>query len=194
MVAKPEPVASAPEREPEPVAAAPEPEPEPVASAPEPEPEPVAAPPEPEPEPEPVAAAPEPEPVAASATPEPEPAREDRVPQPTWRIFAPDQTPPAESPFVSPTTPTGPFRQPVASAEPQWPVQPNLEESPSMALLANSARSSSDALWAASSREVLAPLTPGPATVTAGVQPCSSCGLSLSANARFCRRCGTRQG
>ena len=36
------------------------------------------------------------------------------------------------------------------------------------------------------------------ATATApratGVQPCISCGLSLSANARFCRRCGTRQG
>jgi ribosomal protein L40E len=31
------------------------------------------------------------------------------------------------------------------------------------------------------------------ATVS-GVQPCSSCGLSLSATARFCRRCGTRQG
>ena len=26
-----------------------------------------------------------------------------------------------------------------------------------------------------------------------GVQSCGSCGLSLSATARFCRRCGTRQ-
>jgi len=25
------------------------------------------------------------------------------------------------------------------------------------------------------------------------VRACISCGLSLSANARFCRRCGTRQ-
>jgi ribosomal protein L40E len=29
---------------------------------------------------------------------------------------------------------------------------------------------------------------------TPTAQPCVSCGLSLSANARFCRRCGTRQG
>jgi ribosomal protein L40E len=26
-----------------------------------------------------------------------------------------------------------------------------------------------------------------------GVQSCGQCGLSLSASARFCRRCGTRQ-
>ena len=59
-----------------------------------------------------------------------------------------------------------------------------------MALLVN--RASSDALWAASAREVLA--GPGPAVApTAGIQPCSNCGLSLSATARFCRRCGTRQ-
>jgi hypothetical protein len=63
-----------------------------------------------------------------------------------------------------------------------------------MALLANRARSSSEAMWAASAREVAnAPVGAVPAPV-AGVQPCSSCGLSLSANARFCRRCGTRQG
>jgi hypothetical protein len=207
---EPEPVAAAPE--PEPVAAAPEPEPEPVAVAAEPEPiaaalepEPVAVAAEPEPEPEPVSAAPEPEPVAASAAPEPEPqptpaavepTRDDRVPQPTWRIFAPEPgapggVPPVDVP-VSPPAP--PAHSPFASAEPQWPTQPALEDSPSMALLAKGARQSSDALWAASSREVLAPLAPGPAVVTAAVQPCSSCGLSLSATARFCRRCGTRQG
>jgi ribosomal protein L40E len=27
-----------------------------------------------------------------------------------------------------------------------------------------------------------------------GVQSCVSCGLPLSATARFCRRCGSRQG
>jgi hypothetical protein len=32
------------------------------------------------------------------------------------------------------------------------------------------------------------------ATPSGGVQSCVSCGLSLSATARFCRRCGTRQG
>jgi hypothetical protein len=62
-----------------------------------------------------------------------------------------------------------------------------------MALFANRDRVSSDALWAASAREVLGgPVGPAPAP-TAGIQPCSNCGLSLSANARFCRRCGTRQ-
>ena len=53
------------------------------------------------------------------------------------------------------------------------------------------------ALWAASAREVLTG-GPTPATPTAAApatpQPCVSCGLSLSPNARFCRRCGTRQG
>jgi ribosomal protein L40E len=64
-----------------------------------------------------------------------------------------------------------------------------------MALLANRANRSSDALWAASAQEVLArPANLPAAAVTTGVQPCSSCGLSLSATARFCRRCGTRQG
>lgn len=40
-------------------------------------------------------------------------------------------------------------------------------------------------LWEASAREI------GAAGVT--VQSCTGCGLSLSASARFCRRCGTRQ-
>jgi hypothetical protein len=48
-----------------------------------------------------------------------------------------------------------------------------------------------EALWVASARDVVAPAQDGPA---GGVQSCNSCGLSLSANARFCRRCGTRQG
>jgi hypothetical protein len=49
-----------------------------------------------------------------------------------------------------------------------------------------------DALWAASARDVVSGVQDvGP---VGGVQPCNNCGLSLSANARFCRRCGTRQG
>ena len=43
------------------------------------------------------------------------------------------------------------------------------------------------AFWDASAREVAS------AAATIGVQSCGQCGLSLSANARFCRRCGTRQ-
>jgi hypothetical protein len=41
--------------------------------------------------------------------------------------------------------------------------------------------------WEASAREVAG------AAAQVGVQSCGQCGLSLSANARFCRRCGTRQ-
>ncbi len=41
--------------------------------------------------------------------------------------------------------------------------------------------------WEASAREVAA------AAGQIGVQSCGQCGLSLSANARFCRRCGTQQ-
>ena len=178
VAAEPEPVAA----ELEPVAA--EPEPEPVAAfAAEPEPEPVAA------EPEPVAAGPEP--VAAEPEPAPAPAREDRIEQPTWRIVAPDPTAAPSGPPT--TTPAAPGPAPIqASAEPQWPARPDVEESPSMALLANRARSSSDDLWAASAREVMSPV--GAAAAPAGIQPCSNCGLSLSSTARFCRRCGTRQG
>ena len=203
--ATPEPVAPAAAASPitEPEAMAIEPEaaqPEPVAAAPEPvvapEPEPVA----PEPvAPEPVAAetvAPEPEPLAAAAQApvEPELPREDRIEQPTWRIFAPDQSAPSEQTPVPPVAPIAPppAVTPQATAEPQWPTQADWTESPSMALLANRSRASSDALWAASAQEVLAPV--GPTAPIAGVQPCSNCGLSLSATARFCRRCGSRQG
>jgi hypothetical protein len=41
--------------------------------------------------------------------------------------------------------------------------------------------------WEASAREVAG------ASANVGVQSCGGCGLSLSATARFCRRCGTRQ-
>jgi hypothetical protein len=65
-----------------------------------------------------------------------------------------------------------------------------------MALLLNRGSGNPDAgLWAASTREVLAqPNGDRPGAAPTGVQPCSNCGLSLSATARFCRRCGTRQG
>ena len=192
--AEPEPTATEAAPEPaveavvvEPAAEAPIAEPI-AASVPEPEPPPAV-------EPEPLAAAAQAdvEPVAA----EPEPAREDRIEQPTWRIFAPDQSGPAQQPTVPPVEPAVPVTPPAppavqASVEPQWPTQPDWQDSPSMALLANRDRASSDALWAASAQEVLRPPV-GPATQVAGVQPCSNCGLSLSATARFCRRCGSRQ-
>ncbi len=205
IAAEPEPIGAVAEPEPEPLVAVAEPEPiaaepEPIAAAePElvavddPEPEPVAVgEPEAESEPEPVAAAaPEPQPAPQAA----EPAREDTVVQPTWRIFAPDQSPtPGQPSQPSPSAP--PARPFSPTAEPQWPARADIAESPALALLTNRAnRSSSDGLWAASAQEVLsAPVGAPVSGAPAGVQPCSNCGLSLSATARFCRRCGSRQG
>jgi len=136
--------------------------------------------------PEPPAAAPLPEPVAAEAAPPVAPPV-DIVQQPTWQIVAPDATP-ADSSAPPP-------------AEPQWPAQP---EWPSQRPAAGlpflgrppAATGGLDALWAESAREVASVPPPAAAAArpTTGVAPCVSCGLSLSATARFCRRCGTRQG
>ena len=193
--------AEAPQPEP---AAVPKPEPA-VAEAPElavvSEPEPVAAP-EPEPQPEPVAAdapaEPQPEPVAASAAQaEPLATPADLVEQPTWRIVAPDVA--AGAPNGHPADeglPAAASTTPPTPTQPEWPVAPEWPAAqPSVPFLAQRAGSQSavtDALWAASARDVVAAQQPG--TPAGGVQPCSSCGLSLSATARFCRRCGTRQG
>ena len=200
VVAEPEPVVAAEPvvvAEPEPVAAEPEPvAAEPVAAEPVAEPEPVVEPVAAEPivaaEPaKPAAPAPAPDWPMPSAPPAPELPREDRIQQPTWQIYAPDATP--GTGVIQPPVPTEPTY--AASADPQWPVRPDQAESPAMALLANRANGSpSDALWAASAQEVLARPALPVVGAPAGVQPCSSCGLSLSATARFCRRCGTRQG
>jgi hypothetical protein len=210
---EPEPVAVA-EPEPEPVAVA-EPEPEPVAAAqPEPEPVAVAEPmvvfePEPEPEPEPVAAAEpelEPEPVTA-------PPLDDVVPQPTWPVAArpalPVEPVPAAPPVPAP--PTAPASNPWLTVAPddiqgppQWPAGPQWGRVAQRTNLPTTLagrpivpQDDAAALWAASAQEVLGagpkPALPA-AAATATPQPCVSCGLPLSANARFCRRCGARQG
>ena len=205
VFAEPEPVVAESEpvfAEPEPVVAEAEPvfaEPEPVAAeAPPVAPEPVAAEAKPvatEPEPEPVAA--EPEPVAAEAqpiAPEPQP-RKDRVEQPTWRIVAPDVTAPATTgpTQADPGLAAAASATPVPGAEPSWPTTPQWPSAtPASVLIEKLADRSTAALWAASARDVVSP--PAGAAPTAGVQPCSNCGLSLSATARFCRRCGSRQG
>ncbi len=54
-------------------------------------------------------------------------------------------------------------------------------------LAARAAAATGTTFWEASAREVAS------AAAMVGVQNCGQCGLSLSANARFCRRCGTRQ-
>jgi hypothetical protein len=172
-----------------------------------PEPAPIAASAEPiypEPEPAPVetfAPEPQPEPVA------PVEPRIDYVPQPTWQIVAPD-APTSDGmpapPVQQPTQP--PVDTVAASAEPQWPATPEWPDrgqSQGLPFLGRPAAATGgiEALWAASAQEVaqVAPASPvataGPQVAKpTGVQPCVSCGLSLSANARFCRRCGTQQG
>ncbi|HYH93532.1 MAG TPA: hypothetical protein VD763_10260 [Candidatus Saccharimonadales bacterium] len=149
--------------------------------------------PEPTPEPEPAAEAPTP--VAASAdAPVAEAPREDLVQQPTWQIVAPDSEP---SPDGDPTQPAMPA---AASAEPQWPTQPEWRtDRPQGAGLPFLGRPSTptgtlESLWAESAREVSTASAAPTERAATGVQPCVSCGLSLSATARFCRRCGTRQG
>ena len=188
MRAEPAPVAS----QTEPVAA------EPIAIAAEPEPEPVAA------EAQPVAAArPEsvapaaqepavqPEPVAAEdASPTP---RKDRVEQPTWRIVAPDTPAPTGPDQVDPGLAAAASATPATGGEPSWPATPQwptAAPAPGFMIDRLTDRSTA-ALWAASARDVVSP--PAGAAPT-GIQPCSNCGLSLSATARFCRRCGSRQG
>ncbi len=96
----------------------------------------------------------------------------------------------------------------MARPEPQWPLAPTWartarQDGPTtLAGRQLAPRDNAAALWAASAREVLSgdsngpggPLAPVAAPAPATPQPCVQCGLSLSANARFCRRCGTRQG
>jgi ribosomal protein L40E len=72
---------------------------------------------------------------------------------------------------------------PAVTAPPQWP-EPAARPAPLAA--GHGPRHGTDALWVASSRDVVS--RPG-----SGVSACVSCGLPLSANARFCRRCGSRQ-
>ena len=200
-VAPPEPVLSPPPAmpEPEPIAASaepiyPEPEPAPVETF----------------APEPVPFHPEPEPISFQPEPAaPLDAGVDFVPQPTWQIVAPDvQTndgfpaPPVQQPSQPPADAIA------ANAEPQWPTTPQWPEpgaSQGLPFLGRPAAATGgmDALWAASAQEVSQVAQTGqqsqvamagPAVAKpAGIQPCVSCGLSLSANARFCRRCGTRQ-
>ena len=138
---------------------------------------------------------PEPAPTPAAATPEPVVPARDVVEQPTWRIVAPD---PEVAPPVAPAPDGAPATPPAAQAEPQWPAQPewpSQQAAGGLPYLNRPAQPTGgmDALWAASASEV-ASQAANAARDAGGVQPCVSCGLSLSATARFCRRCGTRQG
>jgi hypothetical protein len=115
---------------------------------------------------------------APAATPAPPPA--DQVAQPTWRMVAPDGAPPAQ-PASTPWPAFGGRRTEDAIPTAPW------------AARVAAARSVETPVWAVSSRDLLAAPT-SDAGRPVSVQSCVACGLSLSSNARFCRRCGTRQG
>jgi ribosomal protein L40E len=182
---EPEPVA---EVEPEPVVAEmeAEPEAEPVAAEVEPEPEPVEA---VEPEPEPQPQAPRIKPISETIlhfpsrrAPAPTPAEDDRAaavadtPEVAARRAQLDLLglgDPGEGPLPTDRAPAMPYRSRGAAV--------SQEELARQTALRGS-------FWEASAREVA-----GAVGGQVGVQSCGQCGLSLSANARFCRRCGTRQ-
>jgi ribosomal protein L40E len=183
-----------------------EPEPEPVVAEVAPEPEPVVAEVAPEPEPEPVVAevAPEPEPAAPPAPAEPEPIRPisetilhippqviEPVSPAEERVAATADDPllaarraqldllglgdPGEGP-LTPDRKVLPYRSTGATVHPM-----------EMAARTAAGLPEPGAFWEASAREVAGVMS------HVGVQSCGECGLSLSASARFCRRCGTRQ-
>jgi hypothetical protein len=161
-----------------------------------------------------VAVAPaEPEPVEATHPDEPdahagEPGV-DVVPQPTWPQPAPAAEAPAPQPAPEqPVVPANPWLTvaPDESDGPQWPATPvwpangpRLDVPATLVGRPLVPYADPSGMWAASAAEVLtaaaqAPQPAAAAAPTPTAQPCVSCGLSLSANARFCRRCGTRQG
>ncbi|HSW40938.1 MAG TPA: hypothetical protein VLM76_00300 [Patescibacteria group bacterium] len=162
--------------------------------------EPASSPPVPtEPEPQPALTDVGPELAAAPAPPEPatEPATQpgpDPVPPravepPIWRVVAPDLDPPSRP--GEPHAPAWPASSPPGSEATHV---TGAAAAPWAARLAT-ARPDPGGVWAASSQELLT--APGAAAAgragAPAVQACVSCGLSLSANARFCRRCGARQ-
>ena len=212
---EPEPVVVEAEAEPTPVLQlVPEPvwvpEPEPVAA--EAEPELVVA---PEPEPEPVLVEAEAEPVAAEPEPEPE-----AIPEPTPLPYRPLR--PISDTFLHFPNAAGKDEVPAAAAAAaasadrdtlaarraqldllglgdtaQGPVGPSkrvvlpYRSSGAAAhqaeLQAVPSAAAGGAFWDASAREVAGAIS------QIGVRSCGHCELSLSASARFCRRCGTPQ-
>jgi hypothetical protein len=111
-------------------------------------------------------------------SPDPSPAVLQALSQPA-AVTPPAAMPPAAMP---------PAAMPAAaqpewpSTPPQWPVAPAWPSNRAKAAQVSGV----DAMWAASSRDVLS-------RAETGVQSCVNCGLPLSATARFCRRCGANQ-
>ena len=130
------------------------------------------------------------------------------TPRPTSSSSPPGGSPPPTSTYRRCTVARGP-REPVAPlqatgpsaspAEPQWPARPEWpapRASVGLPFLGRPAQPTRRGRVPVGRHQ---PRTGGNARrrragPTSGIQPCVSCGLSLSANARFCRRCGTLQG
>ena len=141
----------------------------------------------------------------------------DLVIQPGWQVTAPEA--PAAIPDGGGAQPlqaaasaaaAPEVGQPGVSEAPQWPLKPEWPSHlpareglrqpqadwataaqaqwPAVDARSGQIPHRGDAMWAASSRDVL------DTRPELGVQACVSCGLPLSATARFCRRCGTHQG
>jgi ribosomal protein L40E len=182
--------------------------PEPIVAEAETEPEPIVAEAEPEPEPM-VAEAVEEEPAAAVVEPEPAPDAEAATAPRPPRIAPISETIlrfPSERAAPS-APPTEPEATPVAAEDEspdvaarraqldllglgdpgEGPVTPERPAVLPYRSRGAAAPMQGTGFWEASAREVAS----APANI--GVQSCGECGLSLSANARFCRRCGTRQ-
>jgi hypothetical protein len=169
-----------------PTVAAPEPEPIVVEAevAPEPEPEPIVVEAEVEPEPEPeVAPQPEPTPIRPLRplgetfvrAPRPTP-----VPRDPAAVAADDDALAARRAQLDRLGLGDPGQGPVGPQRNVLPYRSSGSASP-VAVLAGGA------FWDASAREVAG------ATSHVGVRSCAECELSLSATARFCRRCGHPQ-
>jgi hypothetical protein len=120
-----------------------------------------------------------------------QPRGDDRVEMPEWPV-EPGLTPGApRHDRGRPAEPVAASAQPAVPSEPQWPNEPAVD---TLAFLANRSAATArgmEEVWASSTRDLLGASAGDVATT--GVQECVSCGLSLSATARFCRRCGTRQ-
>jgi hypothetical protein len=101
---------------------------------------------------------------------------------PVWPPQAPVYQPPAQPAPMRPTLVPPPSAQPEA---PIWP--PQASAAPAQPWNAAAAVPATRSVWEESSLGVVN--RPGSC-----VQACVSCGLPLSAAARFCRRCGSRQG
>jgi hypothetical protein len=131
------------------------------------------------------------EPFAPEPAPEAVPwsiaAEETVEPEPVWPPYAPVYQPPpsAATPSQPPITPMPSTVQP--AAPPMVPPAMAAQQVQQARAAQPIEPISASLVWEESARGVVS-------RAGTSVQGCVSCGLALSASARFCRRCGARQG